>query len=123
MASVKEKRIARLKRKKRVRNKIRGTPEMPRLTVFKSAKHIYAQIIDDTTGCTLAAASTLSKELRSKAKDISSNTKGAILVGEVIARNGLGKGVKKVVFDRNGFLYHGRVKALADAAREQGLEF
>lgn len=96
---------------------------MPRLTVFKSAKHIYAQIIDDTTGCTLAAASTLSKELRSKAKDISSNTKGAILVGEVIARNGLGKGVKKVVFDRNGFLYHGRVKALADAAREQGLEF
>jgi len=123
MASVKEKRIARLKRKKRVRTKIRGTPEMPRLTVFKSAKHIYAQIIDDTTGCTMAAASTLSKELRSKAKGISNNTKGAILVGEVIAKNGLGKGVKKVVFDRNGFLYHGRVKALADAAREQGLQF
>lgn len=123
MASVKEKRIARLKRKKRVRTKIRGNPEMPRLTVFKSARHIYAQIIDDTTGCTLAAASTLSKELRSKAKGISSNTKGAKLVGEVIAKNGLGKGVKKVVFDRNGFLYHGRVKALADAAREQGLQF
>jgi len=123
MASVKEKRIARLKRKKRVRTKIRGNPEMPRLTVFKSAKHIYAQIIDDTTGCTLAAASTLSKELRSKSKGISSNTKGAILVGELIAKNGLGKGVKKVVFDRNGFLYHGRVKALADAAREQGLQF
>ena len=123
MASVKEKRIARLKRKKRVRTKIRGNPEMPRLTVFKSAKHIYAQIIDDTTGCTLAAASTLSKELRSKSKGISSNAKGAILVGELIAKNGLGKGVKKVVFDRNGFLYHGRVKALADAAREQGLQF
>jgi len=123
MASVKEKRIARLKRKKRVRTKIRGNPEMPRLTVFKSAKHIYAQIIDDTTGCTLAAASTLSKELRSKSKGISGNAKGAILVGELIAKNGLGKGVKKVVFDRNGFLYHGRVKALADAAREQGLQF
>jgi large subunit ribosomal protein L18 len=123
MASVKDKRIARLKRKKRVRNKIRGTAEMPRLTVFKSAKHIYAQIIDDTTGCTLAAASTVSKELRLKAKDISSNTKGAILVGEVIAKNGLGKGVNKVVFDRNGFLFHGRVKALAEAAREQGLQF
>jgi large subunit ribosomal protein L18 len=123
MASVKEKRIARLKRKKRVRKKIRGIPGRPRLTVFKSAKHIYAQIIDDTTGCTLAAASTLSKELRSKATGISGNTKGAILVGEVIAKNGLGKGVNQVVFDRNGFLYHGRVKALADAAREQGLRF
>jgi large subunit ribosomal protein L18 len=123
MASVREKRIARLKRKKRVRKKIRGIPGRPRLTVFKSAKHIYAQIIDDTTGCTLAAASTLSKELRSKAEGISGNTKGAILVGEVIAKNGLGKGVNQVVFDRNGFLYHGRVKALADAAREQGLRF
>ncbi len=123
MASVKEKRIARLKRKKRVRKKIRGTPEMPRFTVFKSAKHIYAQIIDDTTGCTLVAASTLSKELRSKAKGVSGNTKGAILVGEAIGKDGVGKGIKKIVFDRNGFLYHGRIKALADAARENGLQF
>ena len=123
MISVKEKRIARSKRKKRVRKKIRGSSEMPRLTVFKSAKHVYAQIIDDTTGYTLVAASTLSKELRPKAKGISGNTKGAILVGEAIAKQGLGKGVKEVVFDRNGFLYHGRVKALADAAREKGLQF
>jgi len=96
---------------------------MPRFTVFKSAKHIYAQIIDDTTGCTLVAASTVSKELRPKAEGISGNTKGAILVGEFIAKYGLEKGVNKVVFDRNGFIYHGRVKALADAAREQGLQF
>jgi len=123
MISAKEKKIAQLKRKKRVRKKIRGSSEMPRLTVFKSAKHVYAQIIDDTSGYTLVAASTLSKELRPKAKGISGNTKGAILVGEAIAKQGLGKGIKKVVFDRNGFLYHGRVKALADAAREQGLRF
>jgi large subunit ribosomal protein L18 len=123
MISVKDKEIARLKRKKRVRKKIGGTPEMPRLTVFKSARHIYAQIIDDTIGCTLAATSTLSKELRPKAKGVSGNIKGAVLVGEAIAKQGLGKGLKKVVFDRNGFLYHGRVKALADAARESGLKF
>jgi large subunit ribosomal protein L18 len=123
MTSVKEKTIARLKRRKRVRKRIRGNPERPRLTVFKSAKHIYAQIIDDTAGCTLAEASTVSKELMQKAKGVSGNTKGAVLVGEAIAKNGLGKGIKKVVFDRNGFLYHGRLKALADAAREQGLEF
>jgi len=123
MACVKEKRIARLKRKKRVRKKVRGTPEMPRLTVFKSAKNIYAQIIDDTTGYTLVAASTLSKELRPMAKGVGGNTKGAILVGEVIAKSGLRKGIKKIVFDRNGFLYHGRIKALADAARENGLQF
>lgn len=96
---------------------------MPRLTVFKSAKHIYAQIIDDTTGYTLVAASTLSKEHMSKAKGIGGNTNGAILVGEVIAKSGLKKGIKKIVFDRNGFLYHGRIKALADAARENGLQF
>ena len=97
MNSVKEKKIARLKRKKRVRKRIRGNPEMPRLTVFKSAKHIYAQIIDDTSGWTLAAVSTLSKELRPKAKGISGNTKGAVLVGEAIAKHGLKKGVNKVV--------------------------
>lgn len=123
MASVKEKKIARLKRRKRVRKRIRGNSERPRLTVFKSAKHIYAQIIDDTAGRTLVEASTVSKELRLKAKGFSGNSKGAVLVGEAIAKNGLGKGIKKVVFDRNGFLYHGRLKALADAAREKGLEF
>jgi large subunit ribosomal protein L18 len=123
VVSVKGKKTAQLKRKKRVRKKIRGKSGMPRLTVFKTTKHMYAQIIDDTTNSTLAAASTLSKELRTKAAGITGNTKGAVLVGEAIAQRGLEKGVKKVVFDRNGFVYHGRVKALADAAREHGLQF
>jgi large subunit ribosomal protein L18 len=123
MISVNEKRIARSKRKKRMRKKIRGTPERPRLAIFKSARHIYAQVIDDTTGRTLAAASTLSKELRTKAQGIGGNKKGAVLVGEAIGKKGLDQDIKIVVFDRNGFLYHGRVKALADAARESGLKF
>lgn len=123
MISSKDNRAARLKRKKRVRRKIRGTPERPRLTVFKTARHLYAQIIDDTGGKTLVAASTTSKDLEPKVKGISGNIKGAVLVGESIARKGTEVGIKKVVFDRNGFLYHGRVKALADAARENGLEF
>lgn len=123
MTSTKGKREARLKRKKRVRKKIKGTPERPRLAVFKTARHIYAQIIDDSVGRTLIAASTLHKDLNSKAKGIGGNIKGAILVGENIGKRGKEKGIKKVIFDRNGFLYHGRVKALADAAREKGLEF
>jgi len=112
-----------LKRKKRVRKKIEGKPERPRLTVFKTARHIYVQIIDDSTGRTLLTVSTISKDLRSKAEGISGNTKGAILVGEAIGKKGVEKGIKEVVFDRNGFLFHGRVKALADAARENGLKF
>lgn len=112
-----------MKRKKRVRKKIKGTPERPRLTVFKTATHIYAQIIEDSVGRTLVAASTISKDLKSKTKGISGNTKGAILVGESIGKKGRKRRIKKVVFDRNGFLYHGRVKALADAARENGLKF
>ncbi len=123
MTSIKGKREARLKRKKRVRKKIKGTPERPRLAVFKTARHIYAQIIDDSVGRTLVTASTLPKDLNSKVKGIGGNIKGAILVGETIGKRGKEKGIKKVVFDRNGFLYHGRVKALADAAREKGLEF
>ena len=123
MVSIKEKRLARLKRKKRVRKKIKGTPERPRLTVFKTAKHIYAQIVDDDSGKTLLSASTVSQDLRDKAKGISGNMKGAQLVGETIGKKGKQKGIKAVVFDRNGFLFHGRVKALADAARENGLEF
>ena len=123
MITIKDKREARLKRKKRVRKKIKGTPERPRLTVFKTARHMYAQIIDDSSGKTLVAASTMSKNLKSKAKGLSGNTKGAILVGETIGKEGRRKRIKRVVFDRNGFLYHGRVKALADKARENGLEF
>lgn len=123
MISSKDKKDNRLKRKKRVRKKIKGTPERPRLTVFKSARHIYAQIIDDSIRGTLVAASTVSKDLKSKNQGISGNIKGAILVGGTIGKKGIEKGIKEIVFDRNGFLYHGRVKALADAARENGLKF
>jgi len=123
MVSVVNKRDARLKRKKRVRKKIQGTPERPRLTVFKTAKHIYAQIIDDSTGQTLVSAATVSKDLKPKAKGIGGNIKGAILVGESIGKKGKAKGITEVVFDRSSFPYHGRVKALADAAREKGLIF
>mgnify|MGYP001108267562 CR=1 FL=1 len=123
MISIKDNRLARLKRKKRVRKKIEGQPNRPRLTVFKSARHIYAQIIDDSVRRTLITASTISKDLKSKTKGISGNIKGATLVGETIGKKGVKKGITEVVFDRNGFLFHGRVKALADAARENGLKF
>jgi large subunit ribosomal protein L18 len=123
MISVTDKRDARLRRKKRVRKRIQGTPERPRLTVFKTARHIYAQIIDDSTGRTLVSAATLSKDLKSKVKGIGGNIKGAVLVGESIGTKGKAKGITEVVFDRSSFLYHGRVKALADAAREKGLIF
>jgi large subunit ribosomal protein L18 len=113
---------ARLKRKKRIRKKLTGTSERPRLCVFRSAKHIYAQVIDDLNGHTLAAASSLEKPIKGADK-----TGGKITVakniGKLVAERATGKGVKKVVFDRNGFLYHGRVKAVSDGARESGLEF
>jgi large subunit ribosomal protein L18 len=114
---------ARLKRKKRVRKKVRGTPERPRLSVFRTAKHVYAQIIDDTAAQTLADASSVSKELRTMILRKGGNKAGAALVGEFIAKRAAGKGIKRVIFDRNGFLYHGRVKTLAEAARQHGLEF
>lgn len=115
--------VARKRRQKRVRRKVFGTSEKPRLCVFRSAKHIYAQIIDDTTGSVLVQASTLSKDLREKLVQPRGNVAEAGLIGSVVAEKALEKGIKKVVFDRNGFLYHGRVKALSDAARGQGLEF
>lgn len=114
---------ARIRRKKRVRKKVRGTPDRPRLCVFRSLKHIYAQIIDDTTSTTLVEASSVSKEIREKIGNDGCNKKGAAMVGKEIAERALKKGIKKVVFDRNGFIYHGRVKALSEAAREGGLEF
>jgi len=113
----------RLKRKRRVRKKIRGTSDMARLCVYRSSKHIYAQIIDDTMGKTLAQASSVSKDLRSKIGKDGTNKKGAAMVGAAIGELALSKGIKRVVFDRNGFLYHGRIKAVAEAARERGLEF
>jgi large subunit ribosomal protein L18 len=117
------KREARLRRKKRVRKKIRGTPEVPRLSVFKSSRHIYAQVIDDISAKTLVHASSLSKDLRQQIEGMGGNRKGAAMVGEHIAERALKNGIGKVVFDRSGFLYHGRIKVLAEAAREHGLKF
>jgi len=114
---------ARLRRKKRVRKKIRGTSEKPRLSVFRSSKHIYAQIIDDSTGRALAAASSLSKDLGLRLGGKGGNKDGAASVGTFIADLALKLKIKEVVFDRNGFLYHGRVKVLSEAAREHGLKF
>ncbi len=122
MSSLAQKEMARVKRKVRVRKKIKGTTERPRLNVFRSAKHIYAQLIDDTTGTTLAAASTLIDEVSDGLK-YTGNIEAARKVGAEIAKIALGKKITKVVFDRNGFLYHGRVKAVAEAARENGLSF
>lgn len=112
----------RLKRKKRIRKKVNGDTERPRLSVFRSAKHIYAQVIDDTTGKTLVAASTLSKDVRGETGE-GTKSDSAKKVGAAIAKACKGKGIVKVAFDRNGYIYHGRVKALADAAREAGLDF
>ncbi|HOQ16296.1 MAG TPA: 50S ribosomal protein L18 [Defluviitaleaceae bacterium] len=106
----------------KVRKKIFGTSERPRLSVFRSDKHIYAQIIDDTKGHTLVAASTVEKDIKSKIEK-TNNVDAAKVVGEMIAKRALDKGVKQVVFDRGGYIYHGKIKALADAAREAGLEF
>jgi large subunit ribosomal protein L18 len=114
--------VARLKRKKRIRRKLEGTEARPRLTVFRSDKHIYAQIINDKTGATLVSASTLSPEYR-EMEAIKGKVSAAKRVGELVASKALEKGIAKVVFDRNGFIYHGRIQALADAARQKGLDF
>lgn len=110
---------ARLKRHKRIRNKISGTPDRPRLDVYRSTKNIYAQLIDDVNGKTLAAASSLDKDFEGDG----GNVEGAKKVGELIAKRAVEIGKTEVVFDRGGYLYHGRVQALADAARENGLKF
>jgi large subunit ribosomal protein L18 len=113
-----DKNAHRMKRHKRIRATIKGTPERPRLNVFRSNKGIYAQVIDDVNGVTLVQASTLGL------KDVNgSNVEGAKVVGTEVAKKAIKKGIKVVIFDRGGYLYHGRVKALAEAAREAGLEF
>lgn len=117
-----DRRKLRLVRHKRIRKKLSGTTERPRLAVFRSEKHIYAQIIDDTKGVTLVAASTVEKAMKEKLKK-TWNVEAAKEVGKLIAERALAKGIKEVVFDRGGFKYHGRVKALADSAREAGLKF
>ena len=110
------------RRKLRIRKNISGTPERPRLTVFRSSKHIYAQVVDDAAGSTLAAVSTLTKDVKDALAE-ANKTAAAKIVGQAIAKACLAKGVAKVVFDRNGYLYHGRIQALAQAAREAGLQF
>ena len=112
----------RLKRHQRVRKDVFGTPEMPRLCVFRSSKNIYAQVIDDVNGKTLASASSLDKEFKAQ-QAYGGNKEAAKLVGKAVGEAAIKAGVKKVCFDRGGYLYHGRVKELADGAREAGLEF
>jgi len=122
MRSGKDRYQARLKRKSRIRKRLVGTGERPRLCVFRSARHIYAQIIDDAQGQTLAVASSV--ESMAKAQpSFESKVAQATYIGKLIGERALEKGIKRVVFDRNGFLYHGRIKALSDGARESGLDF
>ena len=117
-----DKNKARVKRHLRVRKKITGTVSRPRLNIFRSSKHMYAQIIDDTNGVTLVSASTLDKDLKAEVGN-GGSVDAARKVGSLIAERAKAKGINNVVFDRGGYLYHGRVQALADAARESGLEF
>jgi large subunit ribosomal protein L18 len=120
--SKQDKNKARKKRHLRVRKKISGTAQAPRLNVYRSSNHIYAQLIDDVAGVTLASASTVDPELKGQVSH-GGNQEAAAKVGQLIAKRGLEKGITEVVFDRGGYLYHGRIKALADAAREAGLQF
>ena len=113
---------ARQNRKSRIRKRIFGTEQRPRLSVFRSAKHIYAQLVVDSTGSTILAASTLSPEIRTEIGELDKSD-AAKKVGQLIGKKAKEKNISRVVFDRNGFLYHGRVKALAEGARESGLEF
>ena len=122
MVNKKSRTEVRLKKHRRVRNRLSGTTERPRLAVFRSNNHMYAQIIDDTVGNTLVSASTTQKDVKAELEK-TNNVDAAAHLGTVIAKRALEKGINAVVFDRGGFIYHGKIKALADAAREAGLEF
>ncbi|MBW2513202.1 MAG: 50S ribosomal protein L18 [Deltaproteobacteria bacterium] len=122
MGATNPSKLSRLKRKKRIRKHLSGTDQMPRMSVFRSSKHIYAQLIDDVSGCTLAAASSMEKVVKDQPK-FESKVALAEHVGKILGERAIQKGVKKVVFDRNGFQYHGRVKAVSKGAREAGLVF
>ena len=122
MSSVDIKRQARIKRKKRIRKNMTGTPDRPRLSVFRSARHVYAQIVDDSRGETVVAASSVEKAVKGQ-PPFENKVALAAHVGKLIAERATEKGIKKVVFDRNGFLYHGRVKAVSEGARKAGLDF
>ena len=122
MVSKESRQTIRMKKHDRVRSSLSGTPERPRLAVFRSNNHMYAQIIDDTVGNTLVAASTLEKDVKAELKK-TNDVEAAAYLGTVIAKKALDKGIKTVVFDRGGFIYQGKIAALAEAAREAGLEF
>ena len=122
MGSTNIRQQARLKRQKRIRKKVLGTSQRPRLSVFRSARHIYAQVIDDAQGLTLTAASTLDSQVKNAPK-FENKITAAKFVGKLIGERALDKGIKDVVFDRNGFLYHGRIKSLSEGARDAGLVF
>ncbi len=122
MVSKKNRSEVRRNKHRRIRSRLSGTPEKPRLTVFRSNNHIYAQIIDDVAGNTIVSASTLQGDVK-EGLDKTNNVEAAAKLGEVIAKKALDNGIKTVVFDRSGYIYQGKVKALADAAREAGLEF
>ena len=122
MVNKKSRSEVRLQKHRRMRNRFSGTAERPRLSVFRSNNHMYAQIIDDTVGNTLVAASTLEKDVKAELKK-TNDVEAAAYLGTVIAKKALEKGIKEVVFDRGGFIYQGKIKALAEAAREAGLEF
>ena len=122
MGSTNIRQQARLKRQKRIRKKVLGTSQRPRLSVFRSARHIYAQVIDDAQGLTLTAASTLDSEVKNAPK-FENKIAAAKFVGKLVGERALDKGIKQVVFDRNGFLYHGRIRSVSEGAREAGLVF
>ncbi len=122
MVSKKSRSVVRQGKHRRIRNRLSGTAQCPRLAVFRSNNHMYAQIIDDTAGNTLVSASTLQKDVKANLEK-TNNVDAAAYLGKVIAERAIEKGIKDVVFDRGGFIYHGKVQALADAAREAGLNF
>lgn len=122
MAKTNARQMARRKRQRRIRKSVTGTALRPRMAIFRSSKHIYAQIVDDESGTTVVAASTLTSGVRDGSKSLG-NIEGATMVGAAVAAKAIEAGVSQVVFDRGGYLYHGKVKALADAAREAGLVF
>ena len=122
MVSKESRSKVRAKKHMRIRNRFSGTAESPRLAVFRSHNHVYAQVIDDANGTTLVSASTVEKDIKAELKN-TDDIEAATKVGDVVAKRALEKGIKAVVFDRGGYIYHGKVKALADAAREAGLEF
>ena len=123
MDKIKAKRLARLARHRRVRKKVSGTSQKPRLCVYRSLKHIYAQLIDDAQGVTLASVSTLTPYYKTFTLWAGTNNAAAEAVGRILAGKALEKGIQSVVFDKNGYRYHGRIRALADAVREKGLQF